>query len=177
LAAAHYNLALTEARLKNIERSNREILCLRRNTTGTTRTLSIISVSSIRCAHTGNDKDLSEAAFKNILKQNEKLIDVRLSLGLLYESWEKRDQALEQYRKILDFLPDDGNEMIRSTREQVQKLISTLQSGRSNIAPNSSAADIVQPTTLSPALPVSQLPVEPNASPLTGINSRESLDF
>jgi tetratricopeptide (TPR) repeat protein len=53
----------------------------------------------------GNDKELAETAFKDILKDNEKLIDVRLSLGLLYESWNKRDQALEQYRKILEFLP------------------------------------------------------------------------
>jgi len=95
------------------------------------------------------------------------LIDVRLSLGLLYESWNKRDQALEQYRKILEFLPEDGNEMIQSTRKQVEKLISTLQSGKSNLA-NSSAAEIVQPTTISPSLPVLETPVEPNASPLTG---------
>lgn len=167
LAAAHYNLALTEARLKNMNGAIESIMLAQkydRNNANFEYNLGIF----YQVRNTGTDKDLSEAAFKNILKQNEKLIDVRLSLGLLYESWEKRDQALEQYRKILEFLPEDGNEMIRSTREQVQKLISTLQSGRSNIAPNSSAADIVQPTTLSPALPVSQLPVEPNASPLTG---------
>ena len=57
--------------------------------------------------------------------------------------------------------------MIQSTRKQVEKLISTLQSGKSNIASDSSAAEIVQPTTLSPSLPVTPS-AEPNASPLTG---------
>ena len=164
LAAAYYNLALTEARLKNMDGAIKSITSAMqydRNNPNFKYNLGIF----YQVRDKGNDKELAETAFKDILKDNEKLIDVRLSLGLLYESWNKRDQALEQYRKILEFLPADGNEMIRSTRGQVEKLISTLQSGKSNLT-NGSAAEIVQPTTLSPSLP--QASVEPNASPLTG---------
>lgn len=163
LAAAHYNLALTNARLKNIDGAIKDIttaLQYDRNNANFKYNLGIF----YQVRDKGDDKELAETNFKDILKANEKLIDVRLSLGLLYESWDKRDQALEQYRKILDFLPDDGNEMIQSTRKQVEKLMSTLQSGKSNIAADSSAAEIVQPSTLSPTLPTS---TEPNASPLT----------
>lgn len=166
LAAAHYNLALTEARLKNMDGALKSItaaLQYDRNNANFKYNQGIF----YQVRDKGNDKELAETAFKDILKDNDKLIDVRLSLGLLYESWNKRDQALEQYRKILDFLPTDGNEMIQSTRKQVEKLISTLQSGKSNIASDSSAAEIVQPTTLSPSLPVAPS-AEPNASPLTG---------
>ncbi|MDQ5902294.1 MAG: hypothetical protein QG606_510 [Patescibacteria group bacterium] len=166
LAAAHYNLALTEARLKNMDGALKSItaaLQYDRNNANFKYNQGIF----YQVRDKGNDKELAETAFKDILKDNDKLIDVRLSLGLLYESWNKRDQALEQYRKILDFLPTDGNEMIQSTRKQVEKLISTLQSGKSNIASDSSAAEIVQPTTLSPSLPVTPS-AEPNASPLTG---------
>jgi len=167
LAAAHYNLALTDARLKNMDGAIKDItmaLQYDRNNANFKYNLGIF----YQVRDKGDDKELAETNFKDILKTNEKLIDVRLSLGLLYESWNKRDQALEQYRKILDFLPNDENETIRSTRQQVEKLISTLQSGKSNIAANSSAAEIVQPATLSPTLPTSQTPTEPNASPLTG---------
>jgi hypothetical protein len=166
LAAAHYNLALTEARLKNMDGALKSItaaLQYDRNNANFKYNQGIF----YQVRDKGNDKELAETAFKDILKSNDKLIDVRLSLGLLYESWNKRDQALEQYRKILEFLPADGNEMIQSTRKQVEKLIDTLQSGKSNIASNSSAAEIVQPTTLSPSLPVTPS-AEPNASPLTG---------
>ncbi len=166
LAAAYYNLALTDARLKNMDAAIKDITSAMqydRNNPNFKYNLGIF----YQVRDKGNDKELAETAFKDILKDNDKLIDVRLSLGLLYESWNKRDQALEQYRKILDFLPTDGNEMIQSTRKQVEKLISTLQSGKSNIASNSSAAEIVQPTTLSPSLPVAPS-TEPNASPLTG---------
>ena len=167
LAAAYYNLALTDARLKNMDGAIKDITSAMqydRNNPNFKYNLGIF----YQVRDKGNDKELAEAAFKDILKDNEKLVDVRLSLGLLYESWNKRDQALEQYRRILDFLPADGNEVIQSTRKQVEKLISTLQSGKSNIAPNSSVAEIAQPTTTSPSLPALETPLEPNASPLTG---------
>lgn len=166
LAAAHYNLALTEARLKNMDGAIKDITSAMqydRNNPNFKYNLGIF----YQVRDKGNDKELAEAAFKDILKDNEKLVDVRLSLGLLYESWNKRDQALEQYRRILDFLPADGNEVIQSTRKQVEKLISTIQSGKSNLT-NSSVAEIAQPTTASSSLPALETPIEPNASSLTG---------
>ena len=165
LAAAHYNLALTEARLKDIDNAIKETtLALQYDKNNANFKYNLGIFYQVR--DKGNDKELAEASFKDILKDNDKLVDVRLSLGLLYESWNKRDQALEQYRKILDLLPEDGNDVVQSTRKQVEKLISTLQSGKSNIAASNSSVDVVSPTTLSPAPPVSQAPNDPNASPL-----------
>ena len=67
------------------------------------------------------------------MKDNDKLVDVRLSLGLLYEKKKQSDLALEAYRKLLEVLPSDGEGNIKQTREQIQKLINNVQSGAGNI--------------------------------------------
>lgn len=164
LSAAFYNLSITEARLRDIDGAIRSIsLALKYDSKNANFKYNLGIFHQVR--DKAGDHELAEKYFQEVLGENEKLVDVRLSLGLLYEAWDKPDKALEQYRKILDFLPADGNATIQSTRQQIGKFIATLQSGKSNIA-NASVADIVQPSApVSPPV-TPQVPSEPNASPL-----------
>jgi tetratricopeptide (TPR) repeat protein len=111
------------------------------------------------------DEKKAEDIFLDILKSNEKLIDVRLSLGLLYEKQGKKQAAMDEYQKILDLLPADAEGNIKQTRDQVEKLISNVQSGVGNLK-NPAAVQAAAPQTeTTPAVPVA--PAGPNASPLT----------
>lgn len=164
LAAALYNLSVTQSRLKETEdaiKSVSEALRYDRNNINFKFNLGVL----YQIRDKEGDKERSEALFKEVLKTNEKLIDVRLSLGLLYETWNKRDQALEEYRKIMDYLPADGPENVRSTRSQVEKFIENLRSGKGNITKNT-AADAMQPADIAPTQ-APEAPANPNASPLS----------
>lgn len=159
LAAAHYNLSVTQSRLQNIEGALASVsTALKYDRTNTNFKYNLGILHQVR--NQDGDKALAEQSFRDVLKTNEKLVDVRLSLGLLYESWDKKDQALTEYRKILDFLPSDGGAPVQSTKKQVEQLIENLQNGRSNIV-RSGATDAVTPT-----LPEASSAVGPNASSL-----------
>lgn len=110
------------------------------------------------------DLDKAEKAFKDILSENDKLVDVRLSLGLLYEKKKQNDLALEAYRKLLDVLPSDGEGNVKQTREQIQKLINNVQSGAGNINQPAPQAPEPEPVIApQPVAPDTQTtPVAPN---------------
>ncbi|MCK4636119.1 MAG: hypothetical protein KAT32_04615 [Candidatus Moranbacteria bacterium] len=67
------------------------------------------------------DNEKAESLFKQILDVNADEINVLLSLGVLYESEDRWDEAIVQYNKVLKVLPDDA-----PARENVQKLINDL---------------------------------------------------
>ncbi|NTW15827.1 MAG: tetratricopeptide repeat protein [Candidatus Moranbacteria bacterium] len=77
------------------------------------------------------DLDRAESIYLGLLKENEKLVDVRLALGLLYEQKKDQASALVQYRKLIDSIPDgsDGDAL----RKQVGAFIDTLEKGGSNV--------------------------------------------
>jgi len=80
----------------------------------------------------GDDLEKAEAVYGNLLSANERLVDVRLALGLLHEERGDTELALAEYRKILEYLPeDDGNSGLR---EQVETFIEGIESGRGNLA-------------------------------------------
>ncbi|MBP5993279.1 MAG: hypothetical protein KA731_00025 [Candidatus Moranbacteria bacterium] len=163
LPAALYNLSVTQSRLKDTEGAIKSVTdALRYDRSNVNFKFNLGVLYQIR--DKDGDKEKAETLFRDVLKTNEKLIDVRLSLGLLYETWSKRDQALEEYRKILEYLPADGADNVQSTREQVEKFIENLRSGKGNIAKNN-ADEVVQPTDIAPA-PALEAPANPNVSPI-----------
>jgi len=165
LAVAHYNLAIALARLKEtdqaVESASRAISIDPKNLNYQYNLGVLYQLRS-----DGGDEKKAEDIFLTILKANEKLIDVRLSLGLLYENQGKRDEAIGEYQKIIDFIPTDAIEAVKDTREQVQKLIDNVRSGVGNLK---NPVPAVSPTpsgdnTETPLVPVA--PAGPNTSPL-----------
>ncbi|MEK9174340.1 MAG: hypothetical protein AAB845_03715 [Patescibacteria group bacterium] len=132
LAVAYYQLALVESRLKMYDeaiKSTENAMRFDKQNVNYRYNLGVLY--QVRDGE--GDLDRSERVFKEILADNDKLVDVRLSLGLLYEKKNQPDQALEAYRKLLDILPSDGEGNVQKTREQIQKLINNVQSGAGNI--------------------------------------------
>jgi tetratricopeptide (TPR) repeat protein len=164
LAVAHYQKALVESRLKQYDeaiKSTERAMALDKQNVNYRYNLGVLY--QIRDGE--GDLDKSEKVFKSILDENENLVDVRLSLGLLYEKMNKRDQALEQYRKLLDVLPAEGEGNVKQTREQIQRLINNVQSGAGNInqpAPQSPEPEpVIAPQPVAPdtqATPVTPAP-------------------
>ena len=104
------------------------------------------------------DLDQAEKIFKNILANNEKLVDVRASLGILYEKKKDMTEAIKTYQKALDFIPADDPKTT-TLRTQVEKMLSTVKNGGTNIgkpAPQASAPEEtpVPPAPIAPAAPV-----------------------
>lgn len=163
LSVAHYNLAVIFSRLNEIDKSIEsasEAMRLDRNDLNYQYNLGVL----YQVRDKGDDIALAETIFKNILEKNERLIDVRLSLGLLYEKQSKRDAAIGEYQKILDFLPaETEGSNVQQTREQIEKLINNVQSGVGNLKKAESVAPVEA------VVPVSEGPVAPtvpNESPL-----------
>jgi len=160
LAVAHYNLAVVLARLKETDKAIDHALqaaSIEKNNLNYRYNLAVL----YQLRSKDGDEDKAEALFKDILTVNEKLIDVRLSLGLLYEKQGKKEMALTEYGKILDIIPGDSIGNLKQTREQIEKIISNVRSGVGNIR-NTAAVAPVDPA---PEVPVA--PAGPNVSPLT----------
>jgi tetratricopeptide (TPR) repeat protein len=162
LAPAYYNLAVVLSHLKDVDSAvtnAEQALALNRSNLNYAYNLGVLY--QLRAKE--GDKDRAEKMFKDTLANNEKLIDVRLSLGLLYEEMGKKDAALDEYNKILGFLPEDGADNVKQTREQVKKLIDNVRSGVGNLtkknavsatAPSAVPAEQQTPKLESPALPI-----------------------
>lgn len=127
---AYYNLAVALSRLQDYTPAIEELgKAVRYEPSNVTYLYSLGSLYQLRKEE--GDLDKAEAIYKELFKVNERLVDVRLALGLLYEEKDESDLALEQYRKILEFLPEGAQG--DSIRTQVETFIETLEVGRSNI--------------------------------------------
>jgi tetratricopeptide (TPR) repeat protein len=151
LGIAHYNLAVVFSRLKQydaaVDESSKAISL---EPTNVAYAYSLGTLYQLR----KGDGDLAKAQliYEDILKSNEKLVDVRLTLGLLHEERKESDIALAEYKKILGFLPD--GEQGNTLREQIGVFINTLQNGGSNIAKSAPSA---VPTPVTDTVPVAPL--------------------
>jgi len=173
---AHYNLAVVFSRLKQTDQA-----------VGSAETAWNIDRKNLNYEYNlgvlyqlrdqEGDKDRAEAMFKNILTINEKLIDVRLNLGLLYEAENKKEAAVAEYQKVLGFLPEATEGNVKQTRDQVQKLIDNVRSGAGNLSKkdtstvnvNAEVAPVVAPV----AAPLPPAPAAPNASRFRPLRSKE----
>ncbi|TXH01900.1 MAG: hypothetical protein E6P95_01010, partial [Candidatus Moraniibacteriota bacterium] len=153
LAVAYYNKAVAEARLKDIDAAVEDTKsALRYAPSNLSFKYNLAALYQLR--NKEGDRDTAEKVYKEILSANERLIDVRLSLGLLYESTNRREAALKEYEQILTYLPEDegGTEALKQTRAQVNRVIENLRSGQGNI-PRENALPEPGPTTPSTAVP------------------------
>lgn len=154
LAIAHYNAAVAEARLKRVDaaiESTRD--ALRLAPTNLSFKYNLGALHQLRNGE--GDRDTAERLYKEVLTTNERLIDVRLSLGLLYEAKRDRDKALAEYEKILSFLPDEEGTApaVKQTRAQVTQVIENLKNGKGNIPTENTLPEPgpTTPATVTPA--------------------------
>ena len=155
LAVAYYDLALILSRLKDLDgavTNAEQALSFENSNLNYGYNLGIL----YQLRNKDDDKARAEKMFKDILSVNEKLIDVRLSLGLLYEDMNKKDSALAEYNKILTYLPKEADEKIAQTKEQIEKMISNVKSGKSNLNRENESA----PTNTPSSVPENPMPVE-----------------
>jgi tetratricopeptide (TPR) repeat protein len=127
LAAAHYQLALTNETLGNLDgaiKSIEQAAVLEQNNLNY-----IYNAARIHQVR-GNEEDnkIAEAIYKNILSNNDKEINTLFSLGLLYEKTKRSSDATVQYKKVLEILPQENAEV----RAKVQKMISNIAAGIEN---------------------------------------------
>jgi tetratricopeptide (TPR) repeat protein len=136
LPLAHYNLAVVLSRMKAYDAAIDEASKSTALEPGNV-TYGYGLGSLYQARGTGDDYDKAKTIFENILNANEKLVDVRLALGILHEQRKEIDAALAEYRKILELLPEGTQ--ADTIREQVNTFIENLQSGRGNISANEPA--------------------------------------
>jgi tetratricopeptide (TPR) repeat protein len=82
----------------------------------------------------GDDLKNAEALYKQILGVNSNEINTHFKLGSLFEKTGKKSEAIDEYKKVLDILPDNDN--TKQTREQLNKMISNIQNGIENTPEN-----------------------------------------
>ncbi len=158
LAIGHYNLAVIQSRLKDSDAAIRSTSqAIRLAPTNLSFRYNLGLLYQERNAE--GDRAEAEKLYKQVLDANDRLIDVRLSLGLLYEAQNKRDAAMAEYEKILALIPNDEKAAanVKQTRTQITQVIENLRSGKGNIPSGNSLAEPgpVTPATTTPTNPAS----------------------
>src|SRR3989344_2313531 len=90
-----------------------------------------------------NDNANAENLFKQILGVNDKEINSHFNLGLLYERTNRKSEALAEYRKVLDLIPEN----LSDTRKQVEKMISNIENGAENTPENTANSENFEDAT------------------------------
>jgi len=160
-SVAYYNLAVALSRLKEYTGAMEQLQqAIRIEPSNVTYLYSLGSLHQLRKGE--GDFDKARSIYERLLEVNERLVDVRLALGLLHEEEGNSDAALSEYRKILEYLPEGSQgEGIRS---QVQTFIDSIESGRANVAEGEAVSSLPQPSEPEPAVP---LPTEGGVEPET----------
>jgi tetratricopeptide (TPR) repeat protein len=156
LAIGHYNLAVIHSRLKDYDAAiSATSQAIRLAPTNLSFRYNLGLLYQERNAE--GDRTQAENLYKQVLDANDRLIDVRLSLGLLYEAQNKREAAMAEYEKILALIPDDERTStnVKQTRTQITQVIDNLRSGKGNIPAGNSLAEPgpVTPATAAPTNP------------------------
>lgn len=154
-AVAHHTLAIIQAINKDFDGAvASEEKAVARDSRNLTYIYSLALILQAR--EKDGDADQAEKIFKAILVANEKLVDVRVSLGILYEKQKKTQEAINAYEQALDAIPSD-NERVANLRKQIEKMLSTVQSGGTNIGKPTLSAETPTPEA-SPVVPVVPAP-------------------
>lgn len=148
-SAGYYNLALAEEALGEIDSAiddMQKAVYMERN---------VNNVFALGRLHQsrgkGNDNELAEAYFNEILGVNDKEVNTHFSLGILFEKTGRKDKAIKEYEKVLELLPSNVQE---ETKEQVRKMISNIRNGAENIPENPTTS--VENLTPGESLPQSE---------------------
>jgi cytochrome c-type biogenesis protein CcmH/NrfG len=86
-----------------------------------------------------DDMKNAEAIYKNILEVSPNEVNVHLSLGMLYEGSKRKQEAIDEYQKVMDLLPADS----KDARDKVSKMISNTKNGVPN---NAETLGVATPT-------------------------------
>jgi len=79
-----------------------------------------------------DDNQNAEILFKQILGVNDKELNTHFSLGLLYEKTKKNREAIDEYNKVIELLPDTQTDV----KPRIEKMISNIQNGIENTPEN-----------------------------------------
>ncbi|HRY82341.1 MAG TPA: tetratricopeptide repeat protein [Candidatus Moranbacteria bacterium] len=79
-----------------------------------------------------NDYKIAEDIYKKIISAQGNEPNIYLNLGLLYEKMKRFDDALEQYKKVLNLLPEKNLD----AKNKIQKMIDNAGQGIENTVEN-----------------------------------------
>lgn len=136
LALAHYQLALVQESLSKLDQAidtmGKAVMFDQNNITY------LFNLGRLYQTRGGKeDNELAERIFKKVLGVNDKEINTHFSLGLLYEKTQRKNEAISEYKTVLDLLPAESADV----RERIEKMISNIESGVSNISDNLKGAN------------------------------------
>ena len=80
----------------------------------------------------GEDNKNAETLFRQILGVNDKEINTHFTLGLLYEKTDKKKEAIDEYKKVVELLPATQSDV----KTRIEKMISNIQAGIENTPEN-----------------------------------------
>ena len=86
-----------------------------------------------------NDAARAELLFRSILGVNDKEVNTHLELATLYERKDKKAAAIAEYKKVLELLPKDG-ENVAAARENIKKIIARLEQSGVSVEPTQDTA-------------------------------------
>ena len=104
------------------------------------------------------DRENAEFLLKSIIDVQEENVNAHLELGLLYEDEERRDEAINEMRAILEILPEDSTE----ARKRIEGIIDRIEKGNTPQGPEPPIEEEEEP-----------LPEEENADDATDDTSAE----
>jgi tetratricopeptide (TPR) repeat protein len=155
-AVAYHTLAIIQAGNKDFEGAvDSEGKAVARDPKNLTYIYSFALILQAR--DKDGDADQAEKILKAILASNEKLVDVRVSLGVLYEKQKNMQEAIKTYQKALDAIPSDSDR-VANLRTQVEKMLATVKGGGTNIGKQAPSA---QAPSSNPPVAVPEVPVSP----------------
>ena len=157
LSAAYYQKAITHSRLQEFDQAIEAATKAKQYEPANASYLySVGALYELR--NKGEDRKTAAEIYRNILSVYPNILDVRLSLALLLEKQGDREGALKEYQTALESVQKSEGDT-KALQEQIQKLITTLRNGGSNIP----AATPVTPELPAPT-PAPQAPA-PTPSP------------
>lgn len=140
-SAGYYNLALTEEALGEIDKAVEDMS----KAVSYERNINNVFALARLLQNRGGENDLktAEALFKEILGVNDKEINTHFSLGMLYEKAGKKNQAVEEYEKVIDLLPADSYD----AKKKIQGKINNLGSNAESLSAESSIGSPINDTS------------------------------
>ncbi|MFH0969235.1 MAG: tetratricopeptide repeat protein [Patescibacteria group bacterium] len=128
---AYYNLALSEEALGDLDKAIEDMTkaaMIQRNNINYVFNLARMLQSRGK----DDDNKTAESLFKEILGVNDKEINTHFNLGLLYEKTNRKSEAISEYQKVIDLLPEGSDD----TKNQLEKMISNIKKGVENTPEN-----------------------------------------
>lgn len=128
---AYYNLSLSQEALGDLDKAIENMANAAMLEKGNINY--VFNLARLYQARGKND-DLktAESLYKQILGVNDKEINTHFNLGLLYEKDNKKAEAVDELKKVIELLPEGSTE----AKTQIEKMISNIQNGIPNTAEN-----------------------------------------